>query len=76
MKFGLYCIKDTLAGSYGEPFCAQTPALAQRRFQYLADNSPMVCTDLQLYKIGEYDTDTGEIMPCVEFVCNYQKAVN
>lgn len=37
----------------------------------LSQNNPtkVPVTDLQLYQIGEFDTETLELVPCKEFLC-------
>ena len=74
MIFNVYAIFDRVAQSYGEPFLAQNNNLAQRRFNYVMQNSPMVANDTQLFKIGEYNTDTAILTSSIEFVCNYTPA--
>lgn len=73
MNYNMYSIFDRMAQVFSEPFLAQNNAIAQRRFQYVAKNSPMVSEDLQLFKVGSFDTITADIVPCKEFVCNFIK---
>lgn len=73
MKLGIYAFFDRVSHSYGEPFVAVNKDVAVRRFQYVMSNSPMVAQDMQLYSLGEFDTDSGVIVPQSEFVCNYEK---
>lgn len=66
----IYAIKDELAGIFGAPFLAPNDAVAQRQFQEQYKESYMKA-DLQLYALGEYDSDTGEISPKLKFIANY-----
>lgn len=69
----LYCIFDRVVGEYGEPFVSPKEALAVRRFNYVMQNAPMVSQDCQLYCLGEYNTESGVIVPNDRplFVCNF-----
>lgn len=66
---------DRVSQTYGEPFCAQKHELAQRRFNYICSQSPMVADDMQLFCLGQYSTDTGLLSSSLEFVCNYNSEV-
>lgn len=70
-NYPIYSIYDKVAGVYAQPFLSQNDATAQRQFNYQMQNSAMVAGDCALYKIGEFDISTGQILPCVEFICNY-----
>lgn len=72
MLVGVYSFFDRLTQSYGEPFVAVKKEVAQRRFNYVMSQSPMVSADMQLFQLGVLDLDTGVITPSVEFVCNYE----
>lgn len=59
----VYVMRDRKAGFYGTPFFSQNDATATRDFfgfcrmpqnEYLAD-------DLELYYVGEFDSESGEI---------------
>lgn len=77
MKF-LYVYYDRVAGVYGNLVVEDSEALAIRRFNYIVGNSPMVMNDMQLFKVGEFDFETGVITAFdkPDFVCNYEKEVN
>lgn len=64
MKYGCYVIKDIKAG-YLTPMFDQNDATAMRNFQRATMNTQDVLyshgSDFELYRIGEYDTDTGII---------------
>lgn len=63
MIIGIYSIFDRLAGLYGSPFYQLKKELAVRQFDYVMKNASMVSGDCDLYYLGEYNTETGEIMP-------------
>lgn len=67
MKYGLYSVKDTVAGVFYDINIFQNNEVAIRYFRGLCSESK-IKNDLQFYKLGEYDTTTGEIVSCVEFV--------
>lgn len=71
MKYGLYSIYDKVACNFGEPFIAINEQVAERRFNFLMTNAPMVSTDCQLFKIGEFDVETGDCFPDKKFVANF-----
>lgn len=60
-KAGIYVVFDKIAGTYGEPFTSINDATAIRRFNYLMANSKMVADDCQLFGVGWYYVETGEI---------------
>lgn len=66
MKIRLYAIFDKVAGEFGKVEMFVKDALAQRWFTTLV-NSPdglPIKGDIDLYLLGEFDTQTGEISPC------------
>ncbi|QXP45031.1 nonstructural protein [Microvirus mar8] len=73
MKYEVYAFFDRVSATYGEPFLAPNASVAQRRFQYVMKNAPMVSADSQLYLIGEYDVSTGTVVGLEkpQFVANY-----
>lgn len=70
----MYCVRDLKIG-FLPPFTDVNDEAATRGFQY-AMNKPDTLEftnidDYQLFKVGEYDTETGIIKPITpEFVCN------
>lgn len=65
MKFSVYCVRDSLLG-FGFPVIRDNDAVASRAFEYdlKVDNSPYKHhpQDFQLYRIGEFDTESGEVI--------------
>jgi len=66
MKTGIYAVKDTKIG-FEQPFSMQNDEVAIRA--YLKAEIPYK-EDTELYKIGEYDNQTGNITPKVKFMIN------
>lgn len=73
MVYQIYSIYDRKAKIYSEPFLAQNNAVAQRRFQFLMQNSQMIADDCELHYLGTFDNSTG-VIGSVEpdFVCNFE----
>ena len=75
LKMNIYAVKDTVRGEFGSPYLGKNDAEAIRGFEY-GVNTPSQSIlythskDMQLYKLGEYNIDTGEITSCVEFLKN------
>lgn len=69
---GLYCVRDVKAGTYWPPIAHVNDEVAKREFAMLA-NTPDVAylvNDLQLYKVGDFNDATAEVIPCNVFICN------
>lgn len=65
MKYGIYSVRDVNVG-FNQPFLDPTDASAKRGFAYACLNTDMMGfapKDFDLYKVGEFDTDTAEIKP-------------
>lgn len=64
MKLGVYSVRDNLTG-FLEPQVSLNDAVAVRAFEQACANSSSVmgfrASDFSLYKIGEFDTETGFI---------------
>lgn len=65
----LYAIKDIKANQFGDPFTAINEAVAIRRFFYFGKSATMIANDLELWKVGDFDLDSGVIIPANVFVC-------
>lgn len=65
MKFPVYAVRDSLIG-FSMPVIRDNDAIASRAFEYdiLRDDSPYKNhpEHFQLFHIGEYDTDTADIV--------------
>lgn len=67
MIFFVYAIQDAKAEAFMNPFFKPTRAMAQRDFELACQdpNSLMSKTpqDFQLFELGQFDDDTGELKP-------------
>lgn len=66
MVFGIYCMRDVKSG-FQTPAVEVNDAVAIRGFASAVLNSDSVlfthASDFALYKVGEFDADTGRITP-------------
>ena len=66
MKFGVYAIRDSKSG-FMTPTFEPNDAVAMRNFTHAVLNSSSVLTshaeDFTLFKIADFDSDTGHITP-------------
>lgn len=74
MILEMYAIKDELAGTFGN-IMVINPKVAQRTFHWLTEETEKQdCDDKRIYKLGMYNTETGEIAPQVpELVYNIEQ---
>lgn len=77
----LYSIYDRVAGQYSCPLMMDNDNIAKRQFPLICENEPrfkMFPEDLELYKVGAFDGNSGIITPCErpEFLCKYEVKVN
>lgn len=59
----LYSIKDTVAEEFATPFIANTDGVANRMFQSAVAKTAYP-TDFELYQIGIFDPNTGNLGIC------------
>lgn len=66
MVFGIYCVRDVKSG-FQTPTAQVNDAVAIRGFASAVLNSDSVlfthASDFALYKVAEFDADTGRITP-------------
>lgn len=66
MKFGIYCVRDVKAG-FQTPSAQVNDAVAVRGFVSAVLNSDSVlfthASDFALYKLADFDADSGRITP-------------
>lgn len=67
IKYAIYSIKDVVTGNFSDIQCFVNRDQAIRYFKGLCAESK-IKTDLQLFELGEYDIQTGEIVSKVEFI--------
>ena len=76
MDILMFTIYDRVTGVYSEPFLAVNVDTAERRFNYVLSQSPMVKGDCDLFKLGSFNTETGEIIPVKpEFISHYKEQI-
>lgn len=66
MKIKLYAIFDKVAGAFGKVEMFLKDALAERWFTTIVtspDGLP-IKSDIDLYYLGDFDSETGVIEPC------------
>ena len=64
MKKNLYAIRDNVSGVFNNPYEMVNDNVAVRTFREICKNNEDIkyhAEDLELYKICEYETDTGII---------------
>lgn len=66
MVFGIYCVRDVKSG-FQTPTAQVNDSVAVRGFESAVINADSVlfthAKDFGLYKLGEFDADTGRITP-------------
>lgn len=66
MKFGIYCVRDVKSG-FQTPTAQVNDAVAVRGFASAVLNSDSVlfthASDFALYKVADFDADSGRITP-------------
>ena len=69
MKYPLYCIRDIKVGFQPQILVEQNDATAVRGFSFAVNNPEGLMNyspaDFELFKIGEFEVETGKIIPCV-----------
>lgn len=62
----LYTVKDKISGEFAPPFLARTDPAAVRTFQHMLQGDKIAyAEDFELYRIGEYDVDSGSVQGCI-----------
>lgn len=74
MNINLYSIKDTKLGKYCQPFTAPNDEIAKRiltsTIRAGGNNIADYPEDFQIYKLGSYNEDTGELTTENKFLAN------
>lgn len=70
MNVKLYAYKDLIVGAFGMPFACHNDAEAVRRakFELSKVEDVNIKNDMQLFKLGDYDTVTGVVVPDFYYV--------
>lgn len=75
MQYGMYSIKDVVVGNFGQIQLFNNDHAAKRWFLNLCKTTD-VAGDLELFKVGVFDVETGEILPALEFLIGGTKKVD
>lgn len=71
MKYGLYSIRDVKTG-FMTPVMEANDASATRNFYHSVQNTEGIlftfAQDFTLYRIAEFDAETGQVVPLVPIV--------
>lgn len=74
MMLGMYCIKDKLVEFGSNVFLSANEEVAIREVKNVVNTSGtplnLNSEDYSLYKIGTFDTFTGEITPSLDLICH------
>lgn len=62
MNKPLVAVEDRMT-EFMQPRAVKNVEAAERDFKALCEDSP-IANDMILWKLGEYNTETGEITPC------------
>lgn len=72
MKLKIYAVKDTVQGAFMNPFYQHNDMEAQRSFALAIKDERSsyknIAKDIQLFNLGEFDDETGEINPNLEYI--------
>lgn len=70
----LYSLKDTKLGKFGMPFVAPNDEIAKRMLHSTVNAGETTVAeypeDFQLYLLGSYNDDTGELTSELKFIAN------
>ena len=79
MKYGIYAVKDELPGRFKYPGYYTSDEEAKRDFKSQVNNTQLWKDnpgDFSLYKLADYDEETGEYTNCKELLCNGRAVLN
>lgn len=73
LKVNVYCIKDDITG-FMQPWCEHSDDSAVRQFEMVIKKEGSMFAlhpeQFNLFKIGVFDTESGDIEKCMEFIQN------
>jgi hypothetical protein len=62
-----FCVFDSAAGRYLDPFCSPTPEVAIRGFKHVVNQDGHAFNeapaDYTLFQVGQFDPETGMVLP-------------
>lgn len=67
MKYIMFAVKDIVANTFSDIKLFINVEMAKRWFNNLLKES-QIARDLQLFSLGVFDVDNGEVTPNLEFV--------
>lgn len=73
MKLKIYTIKDRVVGTYKTPFYMHNEDEVKRAIRldiYKNKELELTADGYDLYCLGEFDDELGEILPKNEFICS------
>lgn len=73
MILKIYAVKDVVVGNFMLPFYLHNDNEAKRSFNLAINSEAQIAQnwkDLQLFSLGEWNDETGEITTKVEFLAN------
>jgi len=74
MDLKIYAVKDTVQGAFMQPFYLNNDDVAKRSFKLACEdekgNYHAIAKDLQLFRLGSFNDESGEITPEQEFLMN------
>lgn len=81
MKYPVFSLRDKVASSFQSVNLDTNDFVAKRNFAFAVNNSNELlfkAKDLELYKVGEFDTDTGIFEGCSPLIriCSGDEVVN
>lgn len=67
MVYGVYAFRDNKT-AFGQIWCDSSDEAAKRGFSMMINNGDGIMgfapSDFDLFKIGEFDSDNGQLTPC------------
>lgn len=63
MIYFIYAIYDRISGTYTEPHLEYNGGCAQRWFESILNGSKFRHSDFDLIQLGEYNVNTGALVP-------------
>lgn len=63
MIYFIYAIYDRISGTYTEPHLEYNDGCAQRWFESILNDSKFRRSDFDLIQLGEYNVNTGALVP-------------
>lgn len=67
----IFCLKDNVVGKFINPYLMHNEAQARRELKIAVNENKELknkAGDIQLYKLGEFNEETGEIKSEVEYI--------